>query len=272
MEVTGIFIYPIKATAAIPRDRAEVRPRGLAGDRRWVVVDEQGQFLQQRVQPKMALIRSKIEPNGTLWVEAPGMVSLHVPVPSGGDRLSATIWRDTVDAAGAGSQAAAWFSEYLGLSCRLAFMDDSALRPVDPQYGAVGDQVSFADAMPLLLATDASLADLNRRMDKPLPMSRFRPNVVVDGVQPWDEDNWKRLRIGDVEFEVTHRCARCVVTTIDQVTGEKNRDGEPLKTLATFRRHADGVYFGQNLVPRSTGIVQVGDEVEILYSKARTLT
>jgi uncharacterized protein YcbX len=211
----------------------------------------------------MALIRTIVEPNGTLWVEAPGMVSLHIPVPSGEDRLSATVWRDTVDAAGVGPQAADWFSEYLGLSCRLAFMDDAAHRPVDPEYGAEGDQVSFADAMPLLLATDASLADLNRRMEKPLPMSRFRPNVVVDGVHPWGEDHWKRLRIGKVEFEATHRCARCVVTTIDQETGEKSRDGEPLKTLATFRRDADGVYFGQNLVPRGPGTIRVGDEVDL---------
>lgn len=261
MEVTGIFIYPIKGTAAVPLDRGEVRPRGLAGDRRWVVVDEHGQFLQQRVQPKMALIRTILEPGGTLWVEAPGMVSLHVVPPTGEDRLPAIVWRDTVDAADAGSRAADWFSEYLGLACRLAFMDDDACRPVDPEYGAEGDQVSFADAMPLLLSTDASLADLNRRMKKPLPMSRFRPNVVVDGAAPWEEDHWRRLRIGEVEFEVTHRCARCVVTTIDQETGEKSRDGEPLKTLATFRRDADGVYFGQNLVPRSRGTIRVGDQV-----------
>jgi uncharacterized protein YcbX len=264
MEVTGIFIYPIKGTAATALQQAEVRSRGLAGDRRWVVVDEQGQFLQQRVQPKMALIHTILEPDGTLWVEAPGMVSLHVSPPTGEDRLSTTVWRDTVDAADAGSQAAAWFSEYLGLPCRLAFMDDGAHRPVDPEYGAEGDQVSFADAMPLLLATDASLADLNSRMDHPLSMSRFRPNVVVDGAQAWDEDNWKRLRIGQVEFEATHRCARCVVTTIDQETGNKDGSGEPLKTLATFRRDGDGVYFGQNLVPRSTGTVQVGDTVDVL--------
>jgi uncharacterized protein YcbX len=262
MKVTGIFVYPIKGTAAISLPQAEVRPRGLAGDRRRVVVDEQGQFLQQRVQPKLALVRTVPEPNGTLWVEAPGMVSLHILPPTGEDRLSATVWNDTVDAASAGAQASAWFSEYLGLPCHLAFMDDVAHRPVAPEYGAEGDQVSFADAMPLLVATDASLADLNQRMEKPLPMSRFRPNVVVDGAQPWDEDNWKRLRIGEVKFEVTHPCARCVVTTIDQQTGEKDGSGEPLKTLATFRRDSDGVYFGQNLVPRSTGTIRVGDEVE----------
>ena len=124
--------------------------------------------------------------------------------------------------------------------------------------------MSFADAVPLLLATDASLVDLNRRLARPLPMSRFRPNVTVDGDEPWEEDRWKIVRMGNVEFEITHRCARCVVTTIDQDTGEKSGEGEPLKTLATFRRDSDGVYFGQNLVPRSVGTIAVGDEVEVL--------
>ena len=264
MQVTGLFVYPIKGTAAVPMQQADVHPRGLAGDRRWVVVDENGQFLQQRVEPKMALVRTSLEQDGALCVEAPGVPDLLVPAPAGTDRLSTTVWRDTVDAAAAGAEADNWFSQCLGRPCRLAFMDDEAHRPVAPEYGSEGDVVSFADAVPLLLATDASLADLNARLAQPLPMSRFRPNLVIDGVQPWAEDTWKRLRVGEVEFEVTHRCARCVVTTIDQQTGTKDRSGEPLKTLAKFRRDADGVYFGMNLVPRSAGTVKVGEQVLIL--------
>jgi len=116
----------------------------------------------------------------------------------------------------------------------------------------------------LLLATEASLADLNKRMNRSLPMSRFRPNVTIDGETPWEEDQWKRICIGELEFEVTHRCARCVVTTVDQQTGVKDPDGEPLKTLATFRRDADGVYFGQNLIPRLLGTIRVGDRVSVI--------
>ena len=263
MQVTGLFIYPIKATTAIPLQEAEVRPRGLAGDRRWVVVDQEGQFLQQRLLPKMAVIKTTPQDDGGLLVNASDMHPLHVMPPTGNERGNVTVWSDTVNAADAGPEAAAWFSQFLELSCRLMFMDADANRPVAPIYGKQDDVVSFADALPLLLATEASLADLNRRLARPLPMSRFRPNLVVDGDLPWADDNWRRVRVGEVEFEVTHPCTRCVVTTIDQETGRKSPDGEPLKTLATFRRGEKGVLFGQNLVPRSGGVIRVGDEVVV---------
>ena len=188
------------------------------------------------------------------------MPPLHVTVPTGKQRLAVTVWGDRVDAASAGPEAAAWFSKLLGLPCQLAFMDQIADRPVRSSHGCPGDRVSFADTMPLLLASEASLADLNRRLSQPVPMARFRPNVVVDGVQPWSEETWKRLRIGQIDFEGTHPCVRCVVTTIDQQSGEKVPDGEPLKTLATFHRSADGVCFGLNLAPRGTGTIRVGQD------------
>ena len=264
MKVTGICVHPIKATRAICVEQAEVRPRGLTGDRRWVVVDQHGQFISQRSHPKLALVTTVRLPDGAIDAAAPGMQPLRIGIPSSVERLTAVVWDDTVDAACAGSEAAAWFSEFVGVACRLAYMDQAAHRPVATQYGQDGDVVSFADAAPLLMATDASLADLNRRLRRPLPMSRFRPNVTIDGTDPWEEDRWKRLRIGNVEFEVTHRCARCVVTTIDQETGEVSADGEPLKTLATFRRDSAGVHFGENLVPRGVGTIEVGDQVVVL--------
>ncbi len=263
MQVTGLFIYPIKATTAISLQEAEVRPRGLAGDRRWVVVDGNGQFLQQRVQPKLAVVKTELQDGGSLLVSAPDMGPLQLTPPTGQQRGNVAVWSDTVDAADAGTEAAAWFSEFLGLSCRLMFMDEEAHRPVAPEYGRQGDVVSFADALPLLMATEACLADLNQRLETRLPMSRFRPNLVVDGDIPWADDDWLRVRVGQVEFEVTHPCARCVVTTIDQETGEKSPDGEPLRTLATFRRGEKGVLFGQNLVPRSGGVIRLGDEVTV---------
>ena len=263
MQVTALFIYPIKATTAISLQQAEVRPRGLAGDRRWVVVDNNGQFLQQRTHPKLAIVRTALQPDGVLIVTAADMDPLHIAPPAGQDRAEVTVWRDTVDAANAGPEAADWFSRFLELPCRLVFMDQDANRPVAPEYGREGDVVSFADALPLLLTTDASLADLNQRLDKTLPMSRFRPNLVIDGDTPWAEDKWKRIRVGEIEFEITHPCVRCVVTTIDQDTGQKSPDGEPLKTLATFRRGEKGVLFGMNLVPRNGGIIRVGDEVVV---------
>ncbi len=263
MQVTRLYIYPIKATTAISLQQAEVRPRGLAGDRRWVVVNQQGQFLQQRMHAKLAIVRTALPDDGGLLVNASDMEPLSVVPPVGQQRGAATVWSDTVDAADAGDEAAAWFSQFLGLPCRLMFMDKAASRPVEPQYGREGDVVSFADALPLLLTTEADLTDLNRRLERPLPMSRFRPNLVVDGDAAWADDDWKRLRVGEVEFEITHPCARCVVTTIDQETGQKSPDGEPLKTLATFRRGEKGVLFGQNLAPRSGGVIRVGDEVNV---------
>jgi uncharacterized protein YcbX len=264
MRVTRLSIYPIKATREVSLQRTDVRPRGLAGDRRWVVIDETGQFVHQRVSPQLAVVSTTLHSDGSISIEAPRMSRLRVSAPQGGVRQMVHVWNDVVDAALANDEAADWFSQLLGFRCNLAFMDERAQRPVAPQYGRDGDVVSFADALPLLLTTEASLADLNRRMEKPLPMSRFRPNVSIDGRQPWEEDEWKVLRIGDIEFEITHPCVRCVVTTVDQETGEKSRDGEPLKTLATFRRTADGVCFGQNLVPRGTGQISVGDKVEVV--------
>jgi uncharacterized protein YcbX len=264
MKVTRISIYPVKATREIPLTTVEVRRRGLAGDRRWMVVDKAGDFLQQRVVPKLALVATLLQSDGSLILDAPAMSRLHVSVPNGSARIPVTVWGDKVVAADVGPQAAEWLSKYLERECRLVYMDRDAERPVAEAYGQAGDVVSFADAVPLLLATEVSLADLNQRIGRSLPMSRFRPNVTIDGVEAWEEDDWKQLRIGDVEFEVTHRCARCVVTAIDQESGVKDESGEPLKTLATFRRDSDGIYFGQNMVPRSLGTIRVGDSVTVV--------
>ncbi len=267
MHVTGIAIYPIKGTREVFLSEADVHPRGLAGDRRWMVVDADGNFLQQRVLPSMALIQTVQQCEGALWIDAPGMPRLRVAPPTGDERKLVRVWRDSLSAAVAGQEANRWLSDYLGLECQLVYMDQAALRPVSSEYGQEGDIVSFADAMPLLLATEASLADLNRRLDRAVSMSCFRPNVTIDGDEPWEEDQWKRIRVGDVEFELTHPCARCVVTTIDQQSGAKSSDGEPLRTLATFRRGPDGVYFGQNLVPRTPGTIRVGDAVTICSTR-----
>lgn len=266
MQVTGIFIYPIKATRGIELRQAEVRQRGLAGDRRWMVVDADGSFLHQRIHPRLALVETELSADGGLKVTGPGISPLQVARPAGDQRRRVTVWQDTFTAADAGLEAARWFSDVVGVPCHLTYMDQAADRPVAADYGQPGDVVSFADALPLLVTTEASLADLNRRLGQPLPMSRFRPNLVVGGSEAWEEDQWQHVYIGETHFEVTHPCARCVVTTIDQQTAERDRDGEPLKTLATFRRRDGNVYFGQNLNTRSTGAVRVGDEVRVATS------
>lgn len=264
MKVARLSIYPIKATGEVTLSRADVELRGLSGDRRWMVVDANGDFLQQRNRPRLALVQSALSDDRSLRIEAPGMSALVVSEPQQGLRRSVQIWRDRMKAPDAGEEAADWFSQLLGEECRLVFMDAAASRPIPDQYALDGGEVSFADAMPLLLATEASLADLNRRLNQPLPMSRFRPNVTIDGRVAWEEDDWQCIRIGNVEFTLTHRCARCVVTTIDQHSGEKDDAGEPLKTLAGFRRDSKGIYFGMNMAPRTTGALRVGDRVEVI--------
>ena len=266
VQIAALHVFPVKGLQGIARQSALVEPWGLADDRRWMVVDRDGRFLTQRQHPIMATIRVDVEDEGiVLTVPAKPPLSVARPRPEDGSR-TVTVWQDRVPAHDAGDPAAALLGAALGLPCRLVFMaEPRTARPVDPDYAQAGDCVSFADGFPLLLASHASLDDLNARLAQPLPMSRFRPNLVVDGDGAWAEDGWTRLRIGDVLFDSVKPCARCVVTTIDQRTGGKSDDGEPIRTLQRFRRDAGGrVNFGHNLIPRGAGRIQVGDRVDIL--------
>jgi len=264
MKVTEINIYPIKSTRRIALAESEVLPRGLPWDRRWMLVDMDGKFITGRQQPSLAVVDTQLT-DAALQVSVAGRPVLSLPLQAPeSPTLPVTIWRDRCAAVAAGAEADAWFSDYLGSPCRLVRLTDNLVRGVDPEYGKPGDEVSFADGFPLLLISEASLADLNRRLDSPVQMRRFRPNLVVDGEQPCAEDDWHHLRIGEVEFEGVKNCSRCVFTTIDPDTGRKHPDKEPLRTLSTYRRRPEGgVYFGQNLIPRSGGTIRIGDPVEV---------
>ena len=265
MKVTEINIYPIKSTRRIALPQSEVLPRGLPWDRRWMLVDAEGRFITARQYPTLALVQTDVK-DDVVQVSAAGRSTLQLPLqPPDGQITSVTVWHDVCDAVLAGAEADAWFSDYLGLSCRLVQMSDELVRGVNPDYGQAGDEVSFADGFPLLLISQASLNDLNSRLQTPVSMRRFRPNLVVDGERAYQEDQWRRIRVGDVEFEGVKNCSRCVFTTIDPDTGVKHPDKEPLRTLGSYRRKPQGgVYFGQNLIPRSGGVIHVGDKVEIL--------
>lgn len=264
MKVTEINIYPIKSTRRIALTESAVLPRGLPWDRRWMLVDADGKFMTARQHPSLAVVDVQLN-NDSLQVSVAGrpLLQLSLQAPDA-PTLPVTVWRDQCDAVAAGAEADAWFSDYLGLPCRLVRMTDNLVRGVDPDYGRPDDEVSFADGFPLLLISEASLADLNQRLDNPVQMRRFRPNLVVDGELPYAEDNWHHLRIGEVEFEGVKNCSRCVFTTIDPDTGLKHPGKEPLRTLSNYRRRPEGgVYFGQNLIPRSGGIIHLGDPVKI---------
>ena len=261
--LASIHIYPLKSGAPLKLESARVRARGLEHDRRWMVVDAEGKFITGRQYPRLTLIRAN--PDGdALHLRAPGMPDLHLTAPVGALRGDVEVWGSHVDAAIADAAANAWISAFLGIRARFAHMDEACLRSVDPDYSQSGDIVSFADGYPLLVISQAALDMLNSKLALPVPMLRFRPSIVVDGVAAHAEDDWKRVRIADIEFDVAKPCIRCVFTTVDFVRGEFDPSGEPLRTLLTYRRTPKGVSFGQNLIPRGTGMLRVGDAVEPL--------
>lgn len=261
--LASIHVYPIKSCRGISLREARLGLRGIEGDRAWMLVDPDGVFLSQRRLPRMALIEPRVRGEG-LEVAAPGMEPLRVDGP--GEPRKVTIWGDRCLAEDAGDEAASWFSRFLDTPCRLVRQAPAADRPVrGTEEAAVAGpegQVSFADGFPLLLTTTGSLDDLSRRVGRPIPMNRFRPNLVVAGAEPWEEDHWRRLRVDGVDFRVAKPCIRCVITTVDQQTGQAGR--EPLATLGEFRRTEAGVAFGQNLIHLGRGTLRVGAVVEVL--------
>ncbi|MFF0464658.1 MOSC domain-containing protein [Streptomyces mexicanus] len=269
-ELQSLHVHPVKAFRAVGLREAVVEPWGLAGDRRWVLIDDGGKVVTQRQQPHLALAAAELLPGGGLRLSAPGRDAITVPVPPPGATVTVQVFGDKVEAVPAGAAAHAWCSALVGAGTRLVHMDDPATRrPVDPEYALPGETVSFADGYPLLLTSRASLDSLNaliaegdRAEEGPVPMNRFRPNVVVAGAPAWAEDDWQRVRIGEVVFRVAKPCGRCVVTTTDQATAERGK--EPLRTLGRHRRFGGDLVFGQNLVPESTGTLRVGDPVTVL--------
>jgi uncharacterized protein len=263
MRLAEIRIYPVKGLRGLSVASAAVEPWGLAGDRLWMVVDDNGRFVSQREAPAMALIGAEQDGEG-LRLTMPGHEPIAVARPTGA-LIEVVVWRDVVPALAAGAAADAWLSVALGRSCRLVHMDDpAAARPVDQGYGEPQDRVSFADGFPLLATNTTSLADLAARAALPdLSMDRFRTNLVIEGAAAWAEDRWTELRVGEAVFAVVKPCARCAVTTVDQERGERHPENEPLRTLFTFRRNERGQpIFGQNLIPRRLGAIRVGDAVE----------
>jgi uncharacterized protein YcbX len=261
--LSALHIFPVKSCAPLVLDVADVEPRGLRHDRRWIVTDATGRFLTGRQHPRLTLLR--VVPDGeSLEITAPGMRSLRLRAPDDRARIDVIVWTNTVAALSAGEEADAWISEFLAMPARVAYMDDACARPVNPDYAEPGDEVSFADAFPLLLISQGALDALNAKLETPVPMLRFRPNLVVANTAPHAEDGWKRIRIGAVEFDLVKPCSRCVFTTVDFESGTFDPSGEPLRTLITYRRTERGVTFGQNVIPRGIGTLRVGDRVEVL--------
>jgi len=255
--LSSLYVYPIKSAAGLAPREWPVGPLGLRFDRRWMVVRGDGAMLTQRSHPRLGQIHPSIGEN-TLLVETAGMPPLELPLEPGASvSVPVTIWDDQCTATWAGERAARWFSDVLETDCSLVHIAEAAARTVDLDYAPPGHRVGFADAFPFLLISEASLAELNRRLDTPLPMNRFRPNLVIAGVEPFGEDHLGEFVIGELRFTPVKPCDRCVITTTDQTTGE--RGVEPLRTLATYRRSNGKVLFGQNVIHTGTGRLRVGD-------------
>lgn len=263
--LSALYRYPVKSTAVESLAQAEVDALGLVGDRRWMVVDaDTGRFLTLRQLAQMNHIEARWLAADRLRLSAPGRTPLEVAVPDAtGEQLGVTIWRDTLQAPVA-AEADAWLSDFLGRRCRLVYIAESHARQINTDFAEPGQKVHFADGFPLLLTSEASLADLVERVGKPLEMLRFRPNLVVEGTAAYAEDGWKRLRIGTVDFAVACPCSRCIVITQDPVTGEKDLDRQPLTALREYRFQDNRMLFGMNVIPLGRGVIEAGMPVEVL--------
>ena len=272
MHLSGLFIYPVKSLRGIPVRSATVDALGLVGDRRFLVVDERGRFLTQRVLPRMALIETELTETHLILRHSQG-VELSVPIQTSGVPAirSVTVWSsEGLIAEDCGNDPCKWLSSFLGVSCHLVRIGKQFRRPVSNVGAYEGDVFTFADGYPFLAVGEASLADLNKRItrhgEEAVPMNRFRPNLVIGGSSSFAEDNWPRIRIGSVIFRSGSQCERCVITTTDQLTATRGK--EPLRTLASYRRSMTdptAVVFGQNLIHETkSGGLQLGDNVELI--------
>ncbi|WP_339901702.1 MOSC N-terminal beta barrel domain-containing protein [uncultured Cyclobacterium sp.] len=264
MKVSQINIFPIKSLGGINLTDGKVKTSGFQYDRNWMLVDENGKFLTQRTKPEMALFQTEIRENILyIYHQSNPQNGIEIPInQNSGKKIKSQIWDDPVEALHVSSTVDTWFSRQLKMSCQLLKMDLDNKRYIESEYKVNNEYVSFADSMPFLIIGQASLEDLNERLDSPVPMSRFRPNIVFTGTNPFEEDSWDKIQIGKVVFQVTKPCARCVMTTIDQYTATKGK--EPLKTLAKYRNVNGKILFGQNLIALNEGEIAVGDEVKVL--------
>lgn len=259
--VSQLSIYPVKSCREINLKISQVEAFGLKDDRRWMIVDENGVMLTQRKLAKMCLIQPELIENH-LILKHSSMHNLHVELPLSNEKVQVKVWGDLCLAYDAGDEAANWLSHVLSMQCRLVYFPEDEFRQVDLNYAKQGDKTAFSDGFPFLLISQASLDDLNQRLVKPITMNRFRPNIVVQGCAAFEEDDWKKIRIGDITFRIVKPCSRCVIPSINIETAE--RENEPTKTLATYRKNNNKIFFGQNVIAEMAGNIEVGMPVEVI--------
>ena len=278
MIVSELCIYPIKSCQGIQLQTAQVTAKGFLWDREMMIISHKGKFLTQRQFPQLAKVRVELIGDSlTLSVSDKSLESLTFTPTLQGTAREVEIWHDRTIAIDQGDSIARWFHQVLELDndkqCRLVRQSPQHKRIVQRKLsGQYENTVSFADGYPCLLTATASLAELNRRIadtyqdsSEAVSMDRFRSNIVVETEIPFEEDNWKTIQIGAIEFAVVKPCSRCIIPTVDQQSGDRNKLKEPLRTLGTFRQFGEqGVMFGENMIPKQTGKISVGDRLEVL--------
>ncbi len=264
IELKEIVIYPIKSIAGISVQKAFASERGFENDRRWMLIDENNKFITQRKHHKLALVWLNMSGETMELTHTDTLLgSISIPLKiAGKPELLADIWDDKVQVIWPGLEADTWFSDYLGQKCRLVYLPDESVRRVDPDYVSENVNTSLSDGYPYLLTNRASLSDLEERSGVSLSMTRFRPNLVVDSGVPFEEDSWKKIKGDEVVFQPVKPCGRCVITTIDPQTGVAGQ--EPLQTLSTYRKPANKVLFGQNMIALRFGHIRVGERLEVI--------
>ncbi len=265
IKVTGLMIYPVKSLSGISLQSSEVDAMGLKYDRRWMLVSPDGKFLSQRTLPRMALIKTALDAEGRLTLSMQGKRDLAVPAESDAT-LPVQIWNDQVEANLVSKTCDTWLSDALGVACHLVYIADDVVRQCDLAYAKQGDRTGFSDGFPMLLISEASLQDLNERMQArsvdPVEMRRFRPNIVVSGCEAFAEDNWQNFTIANIPMRGVKPCSRCPIPTVNPDTGERT-GSEPIATLSTYRKQGAKVFFGMNVIQQETGELRLGDKLVV---------
>ena len=268
LKLSEIYIYPIKSLGGIRLEKANITTRGLENDRRFMLVDESGRFLSQREHPQLALFQTEIEGNFLLIKNKKSGNSLKIDTQysitqSFNHSIIVKIWDDITKAIEVSNEASDWFTQALGIPTRLVFMPEESHRKTEAPYSLTGEEItSFSDGYPILIIGQSSLDDLNNRLENPVSINRFRPNFVFTDGEPFEEDAWHEFTIGNIRFFGVKPCSRCIMTTIDQETGEK-KGKEPLLTLNKYRKAGNKILFGQNVLISQLGKVKVGDLIEV---------
>ncbi|GAA6183038.1 YcbX family protein [Aliiglaciecola sp. NS0011-25] len=268
LTLSQINIYPIKSCAGISLSSSKVEQMGLEFDRRFVLTQTNGTFITARTDSTLCLVQTEVTATG-LRLNAPGMPELIIKYAEFSEKYQTVkVWEDDINGQYCDPIYDHWFSQFLGKPCKLVFFGEQSKRRVKNS----DSEVSFADGYPFLVISQQSLNDLNSRLATPVTMSQFRPNLVIDNCAPFEEDNWKKIRIGEVEFEIMKSCSRCIFTTVDPITGEKNPQLEPLSTLQKYRKDKKGdVLFGQNLIALNAGHIKLEDDVSVIEQQARSI-